>query len=255
MGLRLKVVVRNVDKRPGVPRTRRGMFMDDQATTASPGWYVDARGATRWWDGVAWTPSVAHPALVAPAAASPGPSRFTYDEPASAGLPRAERPGTSLASAGGHRGGAAAADRVVPTTRTSASRLASPVGPRAEGLGLVVLGILVSGFGWGSLLQVFGVVGQPNTQSPVHIVWIGAVIVGPIMLGRGAWSLVTGRSLGHMRFVSMDPTKVKAGHRRLFVLLGVVVVLLVLVLIMVATGGGKPSGNRAAGLPVASEVL
>jgi hypothetical protein len=30
-------------------------------TTTPPGWYDDAHGAMRWWDGAAWTEHVATP--------------------------------------------------------------------------------------------------------------------------------------------------------------------------------------------------
>lgn len=60
--------------------------MTDEGTPAPPGWYVDAAGATRWWDGVSWTDHVA-PAGGGPAVSPPatwGGSAWTEDPAATA---------------------------------------------------------------------------------------------------------------------------------------------------------------------------
>ncbi|WP_167051193.1 DUF2510 domain-containing protein [Salinibacterium sp. ZJ77] len=57
-----------------------------QQATAAPGWYPDAQGQQRWWDGYAWTDHVAGPAV--PAAA------FAYGTPARPELPAGVRVNT-----------------------------------------------------------------------------------------------------------------------------------------------------------------
>ena len=179
--------------------------------SAAAGWYRDATGVLRWWDGTAWTAHVAPEPAPVPVASTPVPAAAV----AVAGMPMSARTFLPEAAAS-HQ----VSDSMVPSSphrsaavldgyaRSTGPVLGGPLPQRDVGQGLlqVVVGLVCIGACY-LTFQLASLQGG--------LVWTGGAIFGVVLVLRGIGAMLVPGSGAQQRMASAAVTAADpyAAHR------------------------------------------